>query len=172
MCSLLAFNTLIPYTRKKETRKPPLGKINSMGKENTKSNKILPFLGFLYKSHHRLNQGTDTGVRKLVIWEITSSWNFPRCELNLTCSLFHLHQHKRANLTWRIEFSMSFNPGITIGGTDNFKGNIFAARHKNCEKTCQYNLPRQGYHTSWMSTLHSQRSTANDNFRNSFNENL
>ena len=27
---------------------------------------------------------------------------------------------------------MSLNPGITIGGTDNFKGNIFTVRHKNC----------------------------------------
>lgn len=113
-----------------------------------KNNKVLPFLCFLYKSH-------DTHPRSAGVWKLSNLrcitqlfTNFPRCELNLlTCSLFHFHQHKRSNLTWRIEFSMSFNPGITIRGTDNFKGNIFTERHKNCIWENMPVQPTTGYPT-------------------------
>lgn len=47
-----------------------------------------------------------------------------------TCSFLHLHEHKGTNLAWRIEFPMSLYPGITVGGTDNFKWNVLAKNRR------------------------------------------
>lgn len=49
----------------------------------------------------------------------------------LTCSFLHLHQYEGTNLAWRIEFPMSLYPGITIGGTHNFKWNILTEKQMN-----------------------------------------
>lgn len=123
-----------PYWGKNNSQQVSLGKLNSICRLSMKSLKVLPFLNFSMQkaltpscTEHEVSQyyRRDTNSRDTNSRDTNSTSCFLDVnEVTLTCSLFHLHQHKRSNLTRRIEFSMSLHPGITIGGTDNFKGNI------------------------------------------------